>query len=61
LSDSCSNSDDGQASGNVSGHDGGNGGYNDEDNGNKNWAPWDKNNHDFYTTPFHASSSCKPP
>jgi hypothetical protein len=64
LSNSCSNSDDGQASGTVSGNNVGNGGcsggYNDEDD-DKDWAPWDENNHDFYTTPFHASPSCKPP
>jgi hypothetical protein len=45
LSDSCSNSDDSQASGNVgSGDGGGNGGsggsYVDEDDGNEDWAFW---------------------
>jgi hypothetical protein len=55
LSDSCSNSDDGQVSGNVGGGD-----Y-DRDDDNEDWAPWDKNNHDFYMIPFHASSGYKPP
>jgi hypothetical protein len=46
LSDRCSNSSDGQVSGNVDGEDGGNdgasGGYNDEDDDNEDWALWDE-------------------
>jgi hypothetical protein len=60
LSDSCSNSDDGQASANVGGDDDG-GGDDDEDDDNGDWALWDKNYHDFYMIPFPASSGYKPP
>jgi hypothetical protein len=65
LRDSYSNSDDGQASAYVDGDDGGNdhgdGVYNDKDDDNGDMALWDKNDHDFYTIPFHASSDYKPP
>jgi hypothetical protein len=68
LSDSCSNSDDGQVSANVGGGDGGNddsggcrGDYNDKNEDNKHWALWDNNNHDSYMIIFHASSGYKPP
>jgi hypothetical protein len=53
LSDSGSNSDDGQASANVGGDNGG--GYDDKDCDNEDWALWDKNYHDFYKIPFRAS------
>jgi hypothetical protein len=64
LSDSCIHSDDGQAtaSGNGAGGSGGcNGGYNDADDNNEDSVLCDENNHDIYTTPFHASSDYKPP
>jgi hypothetical protein len=71
LSDTCSNSDDCQVSGNVGDDDGGNdsgdgegcssGGYNDEDIDNEDWVLWDENNNNFYTIPFRASSDYKPP
>jgi hypothetical protein len=35
MIDSCCNSNDGQVNGNVDG-----GGYNDEDDGNKDWVLW---------------------
>jgi hypothetical protein len=61
LSDSCSNSDESQASGNAVGDDGGSSGYNNQGNDNKDWALCDKNNHHFYMIPFQASSDSKPP
>jgi hypothetical protein len=54
MSDGCGNSDDSQASTNVSG--GGGGGDNTED-----WALRDKNYHDFSMIPFCASFGFKPP
>jgi hypothetical protein len=54
------NSDDGQASANDGASGGGGGGDNDEDH-NKDWALWDKNDHDFCKTSFHASSGYKLP
>jgi hypothetical protein len=47
MSDSFSNSDDGQMSANEGG-----GGYDDEDDDNEDWAVCDENNHDFYTIIF---------
>jgi hypothetical protein len=67
LSVSGSNSDDGQASANVGGDnggdgdDGGNGDYNGEDGGNEDWALSDENDNDFYNIPFCASSGYKLP
>jgi hypothetical protein len=49
--DSCSNSDDGQVSGNVGGDVGVNdsgSGYNDEDDDNEDWALREEDNNDFY-------------
>jgi hypothetical protein len=63
LSDSCNNSDDGKASGNVGGdgvNGGGGGGYSDK-NDNGDWALWSENNHDFYIIPFRASYDYIPP
>jgi hypothetical protein len=37
------------------------GGYKDEDHDNEDSDLWDENNHDFYMTPFCASSAYKPP
>jgi hypothetical protein len=45
--DSCNSYDD-QVSGNVGGDVCGNGGYNDEDDDNEDWALWDENNHELY-------------
>jgi hypothetical protein len=59
LSDSCSNSDDDQASVNVGGDDGGGGG--NKDNDNEDLALWDENDHDFYMTTFCAAPGYKPP
>jgi hypothetical protein len=64
LSDSCSNSDDGQVSANVGSDDGGNdGGYDDDDDDddNEEWALWYESNHDFYMIPFWAFFNCKAP
>jgi hypothetical protein len=60
-SNSGCNSDDGQASAND-GASGGNcgGGENNEDD-NEDWNLWDKNDHDFCKTSFHASSGYKLP
>jgi hypothetical protein len=59
FSDSCSNSDYGQASAIIGG--GGSscrgGGYNDDNN--KDWALWDEYDHNFYI-PFCASYGYKP-
>jgi hypothetical protein len=61
LSDSCGNSDDSQASANVGGDGGGGCSYNDENTDNEDGTFWDKNDHNFYMIPFHASSGYKPP
>jgi hypothetical protein len=58
LSDSCSNSDDGQGSANVGGDDDC-GDDDDKDDDNEDWALWDKNYRDFYMIPFPASSGYK--
>lgn len=56
LNNSDGNSDDCQASTTVGGV-----GGNDEDNGNDDWAVWDKNDHDFSEVPILASSGHNPP
>jgi hypothetical protein len=61
LSDSCSNSDDGQTStivgddsGNNDSDDGCSGGYDDKDCDNEEWAVWYENYHYFCTIAFRA-------
>jgi hypothetical protein len=71
LCDRCSKSDDGQVNANVGSDDsainddGGvySGGHKDEDNNNDDWAHWDENDPDLYTSTiaFRASSGYKPP